>query len=498
VSDIVPPSLGLSGAATQATPAGVAGTVTNPPQATTQLPSGAILHGTVMRLDGLHRALVRTDLGTLEVSSQAQLTLGSQVTLQVRSAGSRLHVVIMQIDGQPAHLPSATSEQTSGHGVTAASGQASGRGVRPPSGSAADVLALGQRLQAIVQSLPPELVDGQGKARAGALPAIGSHIQVRVRQVQPPGNQQSAPPAGPPQGVAATLTSKGATGPGRTIPAVVTGLTMSGEPVVETSLGRLTLGLKAALPIGTRLLLELTSPGFSQHHTAVVHAANYTALAFGWTALGEALELLKESDVPAARAPAVARSIPQPGPRLASMILFFLQALSGGDLRGWLGGRVVEALERADRGDLLPRLNRDFAQLARISESTGGDWRLLAVPLLEGSHIQQLRLFVRRRKHPLAGAEVESADMATRFILDVELSRFGDMQLDGLVRDQRFDLILRTRRQLSDEMRQEITAIFNDANSIAGHHGQISFQASGDWTFMPVESQGDSGAGLLA
>jgi hypothetical protein len=486
VSDIVPPSLGLSGAATQATPAGVAGTVTNPPQAAAQLPSGAILHGTVIRLDGPHRALIRTDLGTLEVSSHAHLTVGSQVTLQVRSAGSRLHVVILQIDGQPAHVPSATSGQAGGQGVTA------------PSGGAADVLALGQRLHAIVQSLPPQLADTQGRAPRGPLPAVGNRIQLRVLRVQAPGGPQSGLSAGPAPGVGATLTSAGETGSGRTMPAVVTGLTLSGEPVVETPLGILTLGLKAALPSGTRLLLGLTGTGFSQGRTAAAQAANSAALAFGWTALDEALELLQRPDVPATAAPAMTQSIPQPGPRLASTILFFLQALSGGDLRGWLGARAVEALERAGRGDLLSRLNRDFSQLARMSETAGGDWRLLTVPLLDGSHVQQLRLFVRRRRNPLAGNEAEGADVATRFILDVELSRLGDMQLDGLVRDQRFDLILRTRRLLSDEMRREITGIFNDANGAAGHHGQISFQASGGWSFMAVESHSDSGAGLLA
>ncbi len=51
MSDIVPPSLGLGGGITQTTPAGIVGTVTNPPRAMAQLPSGDIVHGTVIRLD---------------------------------------------------------------------------------------------------------------------------------------------------------------------------------------------------------------------------------------------------------------------------------------------------------------------------------------------------------------------------------------------------------------------------------------------------------------
>jgi hypothetical protein len=517
VSDIVPPSLGLGGAATQTTPAGVAGTVTNPPQAVAQLPSGAIVHGTVIRLDGRHRALVRTDLGTLEVASHAQLSLGSQVTLQIRTAGSQLHVVILQVDGHPPHVQPPVSSQTGGAGATASPGRETeilSPGQPPessrPGGAAAstgrttDVLALGQRLEAVLQSLPPQPAGTPSHAQGGPVPVVGTRFQLRVLRIQGPdsprGDWAALPQAG-----GATPKSGGQTAAAHVIPAVVTGVTTSGEPVVETSLGILALGLKAALPRGTRLLLELPNAGFPQDRSgapqaAAPQAAHSAALAFGWTALEEALELLQKVEAPVAQAqtpPPAVQAIPRPGPRLTSTILFFLQALSGGDLRSWLGGRAVEALESAGRGDLLSRLNQDFAQLARLSEPAGGDWRLLAVPLFDGSHIQQLRLFLRRR-NPRSGHGDDKADAATRFVLEVALARFGDLQLDGLVRDQRFDLILRSRRPLSSEMHRDITDIFNDANSAAGQHGQITFQASGDWSFMALDSGRTAGAGLLA
>ncbi len=512
MSDIVPPSLGLGGAATQTTPAGVAGTVTNPPQAVAQLPSGAIVHGTVIRLDGRHRALVRTDLGTLEVASHAQLSLGNQVTLQIRTAGSQLHIVILQVDGHPAHVQPPESSQAGSAGATASPGRATeipAPGQPPESsrpggaaagpGRATDVLALGQRLEAVLQSLPTQPAGTPSHAQGGPVPVVGTRFQLRVLRVQGPdsprGDWAALPQAG-----GATLKSGGRTAAATAIPAVVTGVTTSGEPVVETSLGILALGLKAALPRGTRLLLELPIAGFPENRSGVPQAAQGAALAFGWTALEDALELLQKVEAPVAQAqtpPPALQAIPRPGPRLTSTILFFLQALSGGDLRGWLGGPAVEALESAGRGDLLSRLNQDFAQLARLSEPAGGDWRLLAVPLFDGSHVQQLRLFLRRR-NPRSGHGDDKADAATRFVLEVALARFGDLQLDGLVRDQRFDLILRSRRPLSSEMHRDITDIFNDANSAAGQHGQISFQASGDWSFMALDTGTTVGAGLLA
>ncbi len=517
MSDIVPPSLGLGGAATQTTPAGVAGTVTNPPQAAAQLPSGAIVHGTVIRLDGRHRALVRTDLGTLEVASHALLSVGNQVTLQIRTAGSQLHVVILQVDGHPAHVQPPDSSQAGAARTVAglvratdlpAPGQpAPGQPADPSQpgavtaspGRVADVLTLGQRLEAVLQSLPSQPAGTPIPAPVGPAPAVGTRFQLRVLRVQGPGDPTGDRADPPPAGGAAPK-SGGRTAAGQAIPAVVTGTTPSGEPVVETSLGSLTLGVKTALPSGTRLVLELPVAGLPEQRSSVPQAAQGAALAFGWTALEEALELLQRVEAPVAQAQApttAAQAVPRPGPRLTSTMLFFLQALSGGDLRGWLGGPAVEALEGAGRGDLLARLGQDFAQLARLSETAGGDWRLLAIPLFDGSHVQQIRLFLRRRS-PRSGPGDDRADAATRFVLEVVLARFGDLQLDGLVRDRRFDLILRSRRPLSSEMHRDITAIFNDANSAAGQPGQISFQASGDWSFMALDSGRSAGAGLLA
>jgi hypothetical protein len=319
-----------------------------------------------------------------------------------------------------------------------------------------------------------------------------------VLQVQAPGGPQPGQQidqvrssAAAPAGVAKSAQSQAVQG-------LVTGLTAAGEPIVETALGTVALGLKTALPNGTRLLLELLSVNPSQSLASAGEAARSAVLAFSWPALDEALQLLQKPDGPAALPLASTPRVPQPGPRLASTILYFLQALHGGDLRGWLGGQAAEALERTGRGDLLARLNKDLVQLARLNEAAGGEWRFLPIPLFDGNPVHQLRLFLRRRRSAKGGDGTEDSDEATRFILDVELSRIGDMQLDGLVRDRRFDLILRTRHPLSEGMRRDIAGIFDDANGAAGHKGQISFQASGDWSFVPLESSGEAAAGLLA
>jgi hypothetical protein len=73
-------------------------------------------------------------------------------------------------------------------------------------------------------------------------------------------------------------------------------------------------------------------------------------------------------------------------------------------------------------------------------------------------------------------------------VVEVEMSHLGDLQLDGLVREKRLDLILRSRAPLPDFMRREIMQIFHEANEISGYRGHIRFQSSLEWKAMPIEA----------
>jgi len=68
-------------------------------------------------------------------------------------------------------------------------------------------------------------------------------------------------------------------------------------------------------------------------------------------------------------------------------------------------------------------------------------------------------------------------DQGTRFVVEFSLSRLGDMQLDGLIKHKRFDLILRSTQDLSAAVRDHITTLFTQANEITGFVGGVQFQA---------------------
>jgi len=332
-----------------------------------------------------------------------------------------------------------------------------------------------------------------GSAPATGGPAAAISTQPGPAQTTAAANTLFSPTPGPPAAGASPATPS--------LVGVVTATTNAGHPVLQTPIGTLTLEARATLPVGSRVVFQLVPDSLPRGATGLPFESEAlpSSLARAWPEVEEAVRVLHESTLPGASGGPGALVIPQPGPRLASGLLFFIAALSGGDVNRWLGDRGTQALKDAGRGSLLARLGQDFGQLSRQVESGGGDWRLFLIPMLDGNQVQQIRFFERHGSHKRGGRGDDQDGESTHFILEVELARLGDMQLDGLVRKQRFDLMLRTHRPLPEAMRSKITEIFNEANDIAGYVGSIGFQASRKWRFMPVaaEALASAGTGLV-
>ena len=535
---------------------GVPGTVSNAPPSVSRLVSGASLPAQVLGQDHGGQLLVRTELGTLRIATEAAPPKNATIVLQVRSVVPQLNVVITPADAAGGPVPTQAPAHTAGAPGATTAGTTTGTGTLLQGGPghatpAADVLTVGQRVIAQVVAGPATQTAGQtvgqpqaatpGAITPGAItpglvtPGPGGEVQLQIIRVETPAGAATTPASQAPAALAtataggaqvpvgstavtpptaplvpgstplaaeaATASATGA-GQGPAMTATVVGTTPAGKPLVDTPLGRLALGIQAQLPPGTRLVAEIV-PGVTGPGPMPGAAAKESvSLAYAWPALDEAVESLTRSDPAIAQAvlsgDGQGTSLPQPGPRLASSILFFLSALTGGDPGGWLsrlaGGQAARALEQAGQGELLGRLMSDLGQLGRYADA-GGDWRLFALPFFDGHQLHQLRLFLRHGRH--RGQGDDDAEEATRFVLEVELSRMGELQLDGLVRQKRFDLNLRSRQALDPRMRADIAAIYQNANEATGYSGQISFQASNDWPPMPVETDAKDLAGLV-
>ena len=69
-----------------------------------------------------------------------------------------------------------------------------------------------------------------------------------------------------------------------------------------------------------------------------------------------------------------------------------------------------------------------------------------------------------------------TAERKTRFVFDLRLTRMGQIQLDGLAKGQRIDLILRTTKTISPAMRHDMRQKYLSALENAQFTGELSFQ----------------------
>src|SRR5690606_23281217 len=116
----------------------------------------------------------------------------------------------------------------------------------------------------------------------------------------------------------------------------------------------------------------------------------------------------------------------------ASGVLFFLSALNQGNLASWMSRGGAWPGERSELASgLVERLGREITGLARTIETPSGDWRLVNLPLWSEQGLRELRCYFRHQQH--GGRGGREGDQATRFVLELELTRHGPLQLDGLV-----------------------------------------------------------------
>jgi hypothetical protein len=177
--------------------------------------------------------------------------------------------------------------------------------------------------------------------------------------------------------------------------------------------------------------------------------------------------------------------LPRTTERLASGLLFLFAALRAGDASAWLGKSAMQKLEHNGYRDLARRLGEDFADLSRLGQQAShGDWRAVPLPIYDGRTLTQIMLFARH--HENQQDEDSGRDLGTRFILDVELSVTGPVQLDGLVQRGHFDLIVRAHTPLPAEIRHGVGDIFQAGLKATLCRGTIAFQVSQHFQTVPL------------
>ena len=197
-----------------------------------------------------------------------------------------------------------------------------------------------------------------------------------------------------------------------------------------------------------------------------------------WPVLEEAIDTLRDSNSQLALN-FINTSLPKPNGAFAANIMRFILGIRSGELSNLMADASLRLLMQ-DKPDLARRLRDDFRILGRMSEEpVSGDWRALPIPIANGHEIEQIRLLM-RRVHANEVDEENRTGPGIRFVVEVDLTRMGKLQLDGLVHEttKHFDLVIRSNTPIAHAMQNDIREIFENAQELTGTKGWLRFQAA--------------------
>ncbi len=261
--------------------------------------------------------------------------------------------------------------------------------------------------------------------------------------------------------------------------------------LLRTPLGLLKITSGPRLPEGTEVTVQISDvrvpptparPIRPPFDTEAIAAADLTR---GWDSLNKVLKAVDFTPPPASVGqvvvPAFAGTKAASAPP-SSMIQFLLAALRLGDLKSWLGSDIASRASQSVDPGLQGSLSRDFGTMSRAAhDGTRTEWRPFVLPVHDGSGIQPVAWFIRRpyqdadRASGSGGNPDGRPDDGTRFLLELDHKSLGEMQLDGLVHRQRFDLVVRSHAPLADKIRQDITELFHNILDRSGVTGDVMF-----------------------
>jgi|GEM_PF-5264216 len=184
---------------------------------------------------------------------------------------------------------------------------------------------------------------------------------------------------------------------------------------------------------------------------------------------------------------------PQPAStshQFTAAVLLFIAAARGGDIAGWIGNRadqIFRNVSSSSKGDIISRLLRDISALTGRTAATdpnapattqaSSDWRGYTLPMLWGMDVEKIHLFVKSFSHEDESNQNKNKIKNTRFIIDLTLSRMGNVQLDGFSQPyvKRLDLVLRTEHDFAPDVRQYLRQIWHNAVTHLDMNGQLDF-----------------------
>jgi hypothetical protein len=254
-----------------------------------------------------------------------------------------------------------------------------------------------------------------------------------------------------------------------------------GETLVETALG--TLALPASLVL---------TPGMAVRLTILAVAPPLTSPAIGPATqssglIDQIIRLLTGAAPELAEQAGETMTLP-PGPALLAAAWRFIADPTRRAQNRALLPVIKQALIDADRPDLADRFESAAGDIGRQEPAQDG-WSVLTLPFFGLAGEQPLKLYT-KGTDPDGEQADDTPRNGERIVVEIALTRLGTLQFDGLVRERRFDLVVRSAAALDDSLRSVIDRAFSAAISECGFQGDLLFARTQQIPFLATKTLG--------
>lgn len=458
------------------TPPPVSGTPSQTAAAGMPPPAATPTAGPVVQSAPVSLPLLQVGQATTAQLLPATLTTGAQTTTATGQAGAAAPPGSISVS-TPASIPTAAAPPaiSANFSSTLLASLLSNANPDSPTARAITGGETGSRIasaattpaQSSAATAPPSVpsaATGNATSPFGQANNLGD---IRILAISRPGQPVPSAPTG---------------NQGAVITASVVQSSPEGPTLLKFGEQLLLLQAKGDLPPGTRVQFSLPT----QLAQAAVSDSDPLITGGRWGTLEETAKFLQAVNPTTAQT--LMSAIPQVGAaNLGTTMVFFMAALRLGDVRAWIGENTLRSLERYGNKDLRDRLTDDFGRIAKLTDDPlPGNWRPMSMPLANQGEIGLINFYIKpvndeeEQQSGGEGDENKSGNKETRFLIDMDMSQLGPLQIDGLAQPGQVDVILRSKTSFPLDMRQELQALFRDILDARGMQGGVTFRHNGE------------------
>ena len=264
--------------------------------------------------------------------------------------------------------------------------------------------------------------------------------------------------------------------------------TPSGQTILSIEERFIILNGALKHPIGTNLFLQFPLNPIEQNRAQSRNSNIPFALsAFpNWSNLEELLDKLNYSEKTSTQKEFLENIISKPGKNLTASLAYFISAVRTGKAANWTGTLFNEQAF-SNRGRFSEQLQDDFSFMQKASEPSDTGWRGFFLPLLDENHLSIIQFFLRNENNRKHQAKIKKDNDAVQFLLEVNLTTIGKMQIEGRIKNKELDLIIRTRKLLKGPLKQGIERVFLKTLSTSELVGKLTFRVHSKLPPLPID-----------